>query len=326
MKTLLSLLTLAMAAPLTLAQQGSASLSPILMYVADRNSADAAAPRIQRMIEQVGIDKVTVDQYDLLLLRGTSCFGSPELQAVMKPFLPQLTDKEMADVTPFLQPLSEMWQAMDDLTATLNRVTDKATADSAAELLDSFAPFMASRAEKLAELTEPTPRAARRELRMRYLSGNRRHVSKFLQAWGALALRDAAYFESERLMEGLLAVRDVLENMNMQVDPDAIPGVMKATRELEPLMRQWVALIALVRDKDSADVVSLQLSRLHREMRAITCNAGISRSYEEDMFLFSPELEILVHIMDRVSHYLQDEVKPAFFGSRRLRSTLEHED
>ena len=326
MKPIFSLLTLAMAAPMAVAQHQPASLSPILMYVADRQSADAAAPRIQSLIERVGVHQLKAEPYDLLLLRGTSCFGSTELQKVMRPFLPQPNEAELAEVKPFVSPLAEMWQAMEDLTTLLNAVKDKPSADAAANMLETFTLFMASCSEKLAALSTPNAGAAQRELRMLYLTGKRRHTARLLQAWGALALRHADYYESPRLIEGLLAVRDVLENMNMQVDPEAIPSVMKATRELRPIMQQWVAVISMVQDRNSADVAALQLARLNGQMRDIVRNTGVSRSYEEDMFLFSPELEVLVHIMDRVTHYLQDEVQPAFFGSSRLRQTLEHED
>ena len=326
MKPIFSLLTCIMSAPIVLAQHETTSLSPILMYVADRQTADAAAPRIQSLIEREGVHKLKAEAYDLLLLRGTSCFGSTELQKVMRPFLPQPHEAELAEVKPFLAPLAEMWQAMDDIAVTLNTVKDKATADAAAHMLETFTPFMASCSEKLAALSTPNASSAQRELRMSYLTGKRSHAARLLQAWGALAQRNADYYESTRLIDGLLAVRDVLENMNMQVDPEAIPSVMKATRELRPVMQQWVAIISMVQDRSSADVAALQLTRLNAQMRDIVRNAGVSRSYEEDMFLFSPELEVMVHIMDRVTHYLQDEAKPAFFGSARLRLVLEHED
>lgn len=326
MKPLLSLSTLFLSGLLLAAPQEPTSLSPILMYVADRAGADAAAPRIRRIIEREGVAQLKVEPYDLLLLRGTSCFGSPALQQVMRPFIPPPTEEELAAVEPFLTTFNEMWQAMDDLAALLEGVQDKAMADAAAEQLFSFAPFMSSCAEKFAALEFPGPESARRELRMRYLTGTRTHTSRLLQAWGRLALRNADYYNSEHLVEGLLAVRDVLENMDMQVDPAAIPAVMQVTAQVRPLMQQWVAVVALVQDRASADVAARQLMRIREQMRTITRNAGLSRSYEEDIFLFSPELEVLVHIMDRISHHLEEEVKPPCFGSSTLRSALEHED
>jgi hypothetical protein len=123
-----------------------------------------------------------------------------------------------------------------------------------------------------------------------------------------------------------MVVRDVLENMNMQVDPSVIPGVMKAAGSMQSLMQQWIAVISLVRDKDSADAAAVQLTRLRRELATVAMHAGVSRSYEEDLFLFHPILEVKAHVIDRVAHYLQEEVTPAYYGSESLRKVLEHED
>ncbi len=326
MKPLLPLLPLLSVGLLNAAPQPETSLSPILMFVADAASADAAAPRIQHIIESKGAAQLKVDPYDLLLLRCTACFGSEALQKVMRPFIPAPTEEEKAFVQPYLVHLTEMWQAMDDLALSLNNVQDKASADAAAEQLFSFAPFISSCAEKLAALESPEEHAVARELRLRYFTGTRHHTAVFLQAWGALAQRNAEYYDSSRLLEGLLTVRDVLENMGMQVEPDAIPRVVEASAKLRPLLRQWIALLALVQDKDSADAVAAQFQRLRVQMSEVSRNAGLSRSFEEDLFLYSPELEVLVHIMDRVTHYLQEEVKPPCYGSSRLSEALEHED
>lgn len=326
MKTLLSLSALICSGVLAAAPQESVSLTPILMYVADHAGAEAAAPRIQRIIEREGVAQLKVEPYDLLLLRATSCFGSKALQQVMHPFITPPSEEELTAVEPFLSTFNQMWQAIDDLASLLEGVHDKTSADAAAEQLFSFAPFMSSSAEKFASLQFPGTDSVRRELRLRYLSGTRKHTSRLLQAWGRLALRDADYYNSEQLVEGLLAVRDVLENMDMQVDPTAIPAVMQVTEQALPLMQQWVAVVSQVQDRASADVAARQLQRIREKMHAIARQSGLSRSYEEDIFLFSPELEVLVHIMDRISHYLEDEVSPPCFGSASLREALQHED
>lgn len=314
------------AAPLMAQQQDPRSLSPVLMYVADRQSADAAAPRVAALISQAGDVPLRVDPYDLLLLRSTACFGSPELQKVMAPYLPKPSAQAQAEIKPHLVQLEKMWQSMDDLRVALAGVRDAQSAQQAAEMLESFLPYMMSCSEKIAQLTPPTDAVARRELRLRYLTGTRRCTAALLRAWADLQQRDADYYHSERLMEALLGVRDVLENMDMRIDPDAIPAARVAARKLLPLTRQWIAVAALIRDADTASAAAVQLDRLHEEMRTIALSAGLSRSFEEDLFLISPELEVQVHVMDRITHFLQDEVSPPCFGSERLKSTLEHED
>ncbi len=302
------------------------SLSPILMFVADRSSADAAAPRIRALIERVGAEHLRVDNYDLQLLRSTGCFGSTDLQSVMTSFITALSEKEVAELRPFLTVCSDMCQSMDDLSETLKGVHDKRSADMAAEMADSFRSYMASCSERVAALPQPSTESARMELNLKYRLAIRRSTASLLQVWGELALRSPEYYESERLVEGLMVVRDVLENMNMQVDPSVIPGVMKAAGSMQSLMQQWIAVISLVRDKDSADAAAVQLTRLRRELATVAMHAGVSRSYEEDLFLFHPILEVKAHVIDRVAHYLQEEVTPAYYGSESLRKVLEHED
>ncbi len=314
------------AAPLPAQSQEQVSLSPILMYVADRNSADAAAPRIAALIQQKGVAGITVDSADIMLLHGTSCFGSVELQQVMEPFIPKPTSGVLMELKPHLSILTDMCQAMEDLSVTLEGVQDKTTADAASEMLESFVAYMTSCSDKIAELPLPEEEETRMELRMRYLMGIRRSTSRFLQAWAALESRDAGYYQSELLVESLLSVRDVLENMDMQVDPEAIGKVMSAADKFKPLMQQWIAVVSLVRDKDSATVAAIQLHRLQGMLRDMAAENGLSRSFEEDLFLASPELEVLVHIMDRITHYLQEEVQPPCYGSERLQQVLEHED
>ncbi len=314
------------AAPLPAQSQEQVSLSPILMYVADRNSADAAAPRIAALIQQKGVAGITVDSADIMLLHGTSCFGSVELQQVMEPFIPKPTSGVLMELKPHLSILTDMCQAMEDLSVTLEEVKDKTTADAASEMLESFVAYMTSCSDKIAELPSPEDEATRMELRMRYLIGIRRSTSRFLQSWAALESRDAGYYQSELLVESLLSVRDVLENMDMQVDPEAIGKVMRAADKFKPLMQQWIAVVSLVRDKDSATVAAIQLHRLQGMLRDMAAENGLSRSFEEDLFLASPELEVLVHIMDRITHYLQEEVQPPCYGSERLQQVLEHED
>lgn len=330
MKTSFSLIPLFLGASLSAqeltAEPSQESLSPILMFVADRPSADAAAPRIRSLIERVGAERVYVDSYDLQLLRSTGCFGSADLQAVMNGFITGLSNQEVAELRPFLAVCSDMCLAMNDLTETLKNVHNKRSADDAAEMADTFRAYMTSCGERVAALPQPSTESARMELNMKYRLAIRRSTSSLLQVWGELALRSPEYYKSERLVEGLMVVRDVLENMNMQVDPSVIPGVMRAAGSMQSLMQQWIAVISLVRDKDSADAAAVQLARLRRELASVAMHAGVSRSYEEDLFLFHPALEVKAHVIDRVAHYLQEEVTPAYYGSECLRKVLEHED
>ena len=62
-----TLLTLSFSALAAMAQEPATppptqgSLSPILMYVADRSSADKAAVQVNELIKQLGTDKIKAD-------------------------------------------------------------------------------------------------------------------------------------------------------------------------------------------------------------------------------------------------------------------------
>lgn len=302
------------------------SLSPILMYVADKNSADAAAPKVNDMLQQLGEDCIKVDPYDLMLLRTTSCFGSTALQKAMAPLLPELTDDEQAAIQPFLAQLNNLWQAIDDISATLNSISDTNSANQAAEILENFVPYSSLCAEKMCTMASPEQAAARIELHLIYKTGNRIRASRFLQAWAQLVHRAPDYYHSSRLINALVGVRDVFENMGMQIDPDTIPSVMKVAASLRGFMQQWVKEISSVKDRQSADIAANKIQAIRERVAAVAREAGITRSHEEDLFLYTPELELLSHILDRITHYLQDEAQPPFFGSAALRDVLEHED
>lgn len=314
------------AAPLVAQQQDSVSLTPILIYVSDCKSADEAAPRVAKLINQSNGATVKVEPYDLAILRATSCFGSTELQKVMADYLPELSSQAQAETKPFLKLFERMIQAIDDQTATLSGVNDRESARQAAELIEAFLPFMESCSEKINALPLPSDEQTLRELRFRYKIGTRRSAAKLLQAWAALQQRDANFYQSERLLEALLSVRDVLENMDMSIDPDAIPAAMTAAQKLQPIMRQWIAVISHVRDKESADAAAVELKKLQEQMRAVAMEVGLNRTFEEDLFLISPELEVQVYIMDRITHYLQEELNPPYYGATLLKEVLEHED
>ena len=118
----------------------------------------------------------------------------------------------------------------------------------------------------------------------------------------------------------------MLENMDMAADPDVMPALATTTRKLIPLLQQWVGVISLVYDKDSADAAAIQIERLHEQMRQVMQEAALSRVYEKDLFNVSPRFEVQAHICDRIMHYLLDEVNPPCFGSEKLLNALQHED
>ena len=302
------------------------SLTPLLMYVANREGADLVAPRIEALIANVPHDKVIIDKLDRMLLETTGCFGSAKLSKVLSPFIVTQAAEEMPEITQHMALLHEMWSMFEELTEAIERVNSPESAEIAAERLSSFKPFMITWSRAVSQVPEPESEEAKSLLRMKYLMETRPRIGNLLQAWANLALRDSQYYQSSRLVEGLQDVCDVLENMDMAADPDVMPSLAETSAKLIPLLHQWIGVISLVRDKDSADAAAPHINRLHAQMAVVMEEAALSRVHEKDLYNVSPRFELLAHVCDRIMHYLLDEVSPPCFGSEKLKAALQHED
>ena len=310
----------------TESQQDSVSLSPLLMYVADRNGAEMVAPKVQAIMNSTPIDKIVMDEFDRTLLDATGCFGSEALSRALSPLIQPVSAEDLPEIAQHLALLHEMWNMFDQLTMAISAVNSAEDAETAAKILDSFKPFMYSWSQAVSRIPEPETEQAKRRLRMEYMVQTRPRIGKLLNAWGDLALRNEEYYGSSHLVEGLQGVCDVLENMDMAADPDAMPALATTARKLIPLLNQWLGVISLVRDKDSADAAAPHITRLHLQMKEIMEEAALSRVHERDLFHVSPRFEVQAHICDRIMHYLMDEVTPPCYGSEKLKAALQHED
>lgn len=324
--TILSLMGSAAFATPEAKGEDAVSLTPLLMYVADYESAEAIAPRVAAILAVTPRDKVVIDQFDRGLLEATGCFGSVQLSKVLAPFIVQVPAEDIPEIAQHMALLHEMWSMFEQMTQALELVKSAEDAEIAANILESFKPFMFTWSQAVSELEAPANEEAGRRLRMAYLMETRPRIGKLLNAWADLALRDAEYYQSQRLVEGLQDVCDVLENMDMAADPDVMPALATTARKLIPLLRQWMGVISLVNDKSTADVAAIHITRLHGQMAQVMQEASLSRVHEKDLFNVSPRFEVQAHICDRIMHYLLDEVKPACFGSEKLQKALEHED
>lgn len=330
MKRTLGISLYAFAAPaMLIAQEDAAkpvSLTPLLMYVADYQSAEAVAPRVAAILATTPHELIRIDEFDRHLLEATGCFGSPQLSEALAPFIDRMPAEDMPEIAQHMALLYEMWNMIDQMTQVIGTVQSYDDAEKAADILLGFKPFMYTWSQAVAALDEPEGVPAKRRLRMVYLVKTRPLIGKLLNAWADLALRDSQYYGSERLVEGLQDVCDVLENMGMAADPDVMPALASATRELIPLLNQWLGIISLVRDKDTADVAAIHIERLHLQMADVMQRASLSRVHEKDLFNVSPRFEVQAHVCDRIMHYLLEEVDPPCFGSEKLLHVLQHED
>lgn len=298
------------------------TLDDVLMFVVDRVSADAAAPSVKQRLSGA-VSDTALSEYDRALLGMTNCFGSEALQEALRPVLAQENPFLPEALRPYERLLTDLTQAMDDLSAVLESVRDKASADRAAEMVENFRPYVLSLSSRAEKLSEP-PSESYRRMTGHLLTELRPRVARLLMAWGQLKLRSDGYYDSSRLQSALPELSEVLENMDMPMDPATIGEVSRVASAMEPLLREWLNLARGVRDKASADAAAPRLQQLAQRLRAL-CSESLGQGYEHELCMANPQVELLMQACDRVSHHFAG-LRPAFFGSPALGEALRHEE
>ncbi len=298
------------------------TLDDVLMFVVDRVSADAAAASVKQRLSGA-VSDAALSEYDRALLGMTNCFGSEALREALRPVLPQESLALPEALRPYGELLSELTQAMDDLSSVLESVRDKASADRASEMVENFRPYVLSLSSKAERLSEPPSESYRRMLGY-LLMEMRPRAARLLMAWGQMQLRSDDYYESSRLQSALPGLSEVLENMGMPTDPATIGEVSRVASEMEPLLREWLNLAREVRDRTSADAAAPRLQELAQQLRAL-CSESLGQGYEHELCMANPQVELLMEACDRVSHHFAG-LRPAFFGSPALKEALQHEE
>jgi len=298
------------------------TLDDVLMFVVDLASADAAAPLVKQRLSGEVSDSV-LSEYDRALLCMTNCFGSEALREALRSVLPLENSALPEALRPYEELLSELTQAMDDLSAVLESVRDKASADRAAEMVENFRPYVLSLSSKAERLSEP-PSESYRRMMGHLLMEMRPRAARLLTAWGQLKLRSDDYYGSSRLQSTLPELSEVLENMDMPTDPATIGEVSRVASAMEPLLREWLNLAREVRDRSSADAAAPRLQQLAQQLRAL-CGESLGQGYEHELCMSNPQVELLLQACDRVSHHFAG-LRPAFFGSSALKEALQHEE
>ncbi len=303
----------------------SAELSRLLLFISDRESADAAAPKVSALLKGAAPGSIHVDDYDLGMMQAMRCFGSASLQKALEPVIPMLQAGQYPQLEPYKQYYEAMWSYMEDLSSTLEGIKDKAAADKAAAMVEEFPPFMLSLLEKAGSLPQSDDATTRAEA---YIGRpiTRVKAGQLLTAWGRLQQRSSDFYGSERLQKAMDGLNEVMQNLGIEADPEGIGVLAQISHGLVPLLREWIAIARTVHDRASADAAALEFLSLRRRLGSLSQGFPIGGEYEKDLFNICPECELLVHICDHISHYFEREIHPPFYGSATLQAALSHED
>jgi len=303
----------------------SAGLSRALMFVSDKESADAVAPEVAALLKGADPRSIRVADYDLGMMQAMRCFGSVSLQKALEPVIPMLQLENYPQLEPYRQYYEAMWSYMDDMASMFDAVDSKQSADMAADMVAGFPPFMLSLLEK----ADALPVSDDASTRAGFCLGRpvtRVKVGRLLTAWGKLQQRDADYYGSERLRDSMDGLGEVLQNLDIEIDPDGVGVLASIAHGSVPLLREWIDVARSINSRESADAAAPKLLALRRRMSALAQGAPIGLEYETDIFNICPESELLIHVCDHIAHYFEDEISPPFFGSTALKAAMSHED
>ncbi len=300
-------------------------LDELLLFVVDKKSADEAAPKVARALQENAEvpQEMMLSEYDRSILASTTCFGSAKLMAALAPvFVPDSQYKEL--LAPYQALQSALGLMLSDMADVLEKVDSKADADAAAEMAQNIPAYMSSLREKVAALPHHDDDELLRVRVRRYHVTVRPGAARLLKAWGNLMARDENMYGSTRLVAALPMVNEVLENLGMAADPAALSQLVQVAEKMEPLLVEWLKVSKSITDKASADAAAPRLLQLAAEIRAVSIDR-LGSGYEKDLSNVSPRLQVLMMATDRLSHWFAELPTP-FYGSEALRVALEHED
>lgn len=309
--------------PLAPAAEQYNELEKILLFVCDTASADAAAPRIaalNRQRAEQGLEVLSIEPFFAYVCIGSHFFDSMAFQKALEPQFPPPALESLIALRPYDQVLREVWFALNDAAEKMDAVQDKASADAAGEHLENMQAFMLSQLERYNKLA-PLKLAEDRELlRRSYICNTLPFTAKALRSLGHLLQRSDTLYDSDRLIEGVLLFLEVLENMNVKADPDTLAIVMTTSELVQPKVHELIHLLELVKDRESADAVAPQISRILEDIQALV-RAQLGYGFERDLIQVQPPLGLQVFLADRISGHL-NSLQPPCYGSEQLRSVL----
>lgn len=299
------------------AEQAAIVLADRLSYVYDRETADAAAshiaPLVPMLIGQGGEETFWVRMH----MAYTGCYGSPALQEVLAPLLPPPDLASNPAYEKSLPILLDVLQTLDDIAATLHGVTDRATADAAAENIMLFAGHLDDC--QLIGNSVAAPQGNRMDMVVFFYSSEYRRSAAIYREWGELQNRSLNYYGSELLAEAMENLSAAMENLDQFADPYAVGRMVLICPQLEDRLRLWLSIASGVHDLESANAAAPLLQACVEDMRAIA--APLGRGYEKDLDHVSPMFLFLTLACDRISSRF---ARAGYYGSDALRAVLEH--
>lgn len=297
-------------------QPEAVELADCLAAVYSTATADAAAARVAQLVGKLAEQGGEETFWGRMHMAYADCYGSEKLRLALQPLLPPADTAAKPGFRESLVVLHDIWQTLEDIRAKLDGVTDKATADAAAESVGLFATHIDDCLQQGDKL--PAPQGNRIDLVIYYFSGEYRRTAAVYRAWGELQNRSGDYYGSDDLASAMEKLGGTMENIDLSADPYAIGKMLPVCARMEELMCRWLAIAAGVHDAATADAAAPALGACAELLKAAA--AGLGQGYEKDLGHVSPRFLFLSLACDRVA---QSFARHACFGSDALRGALE---
>ncbi len=289
-------------------------LAGILVFVHNKASADAAAPRVAALLASPeGRDAVLRHEYLHYLYYRFDCFGSRALQDALVPMLNRLESPSAREFRRRLRPsLASAYARMEEMTDVLNSVVDDASAKRAAAILRTYT------LKNHHVLIEATTKAQNGLLLTNTdyqlpLGVRDRAEDRFYHAWMRLRLRcKDCLSELQQALHFTLA--------DVRVHPPMSAAQQEKRGQILAAMHEWLDVAAGIHDKASADAAADWLERRNAALGVRLQDVRHEKSEKRESFRCIC-LEQLTLILEAAHDYLAFAT-PRYFGSEKLRRQL----
>ncbi len=304
-------------------RQNHSPLNGILVFVYDRATADAAAPRVKELLASPEGKNVEEPLLTLAhVVERMDCYGSDALREALRPVL---DERELVD-SPELKQFRELALPIVDemnaltvsITQLLEAVTDKDSAARAAEALSvSYAP-MAELSARLQASGEQIRLGMGDMYRVAAIMNERREriADRFLHAYAHAQSRPGGPFPE--LAEAIMGegTADMSEEQQMMMRQQLEPSYLMHCERSANALREWLALASGISDKASADAAADWLEQKSAELGfpSGTCwhDYASNKLYHHCMYQ-------LARVLENTTAYFY-YAQPSYFGSEKLKA------
>lgn len=157
-------------------QPEAVELADCLATVYSTATADAAAAHVARLVGKLTEQGGEETFWGRMHMAYADCYGSEKLRQALQPLLPPADTATKPGFRDALAMLHDIWQTLEDICTKLDGVTDKTTADAAAESVGLFATHIDDCLQQGDKLS--APQGNRIDLVIYYFSGEYRRTDR----------------------------------------------------------------------------------------------------------------------------------------------------